>query len=493
MTRRGAVRALGFAAMGSAVVLSSGPPGILLGPHITYAQAQSTDPVLADLGDQVQMLMRNARVPGVAIGLRIDGQNHSSGWGITNLEYPRPVDGGTIFQVGSTTKTFTGTAAAILMERGLLKLGARVRQYLPELVLSDQDAADSIILQNLVTHTSGFFGDILPNNSRNDDGLAHIVRDVAPLPQITPLGRVFSYNNMAVGLEGRVVEVAAGKPYRDFITGLLLQPLGMTRSSFFLQDLVDYPVAAGHLLTSDGVKVERPVGSGIFSAATAPIGGLFSTADDLLRWAAFHLGDGRSADGTQLAAPETLANMQQLHGPGGALGSDDLDGVGINWLLRHVGQARVVEHGGTTNTHRTQFVMVPERDFALVILTNSPGGSLLRKQLAPWALEHFLGLRAPLPATNPAQAVDLGEYTSAYGVRGLGSALQVINAGGVLQLQNFGEDGSLEPTGHAVKFYQRDRVVLSGGDEEGNLVDFLRSDDGRVSWVRHNGRVLERV
>jgi CubicO group peptidase (beta-lactamase class C family) len=440
----------------------------------------------------VQKLMRDSRVPGVAIGLRIDGQNHSAGWGDTNVEYPRPVDGGTIFQVGSTTKTFTGTAAALLIERGQLNLDARVRQYLPELVLSDTDVADGIKLQHLVTHTSGFFGDVLPNNSRNDDGLAHIVQDLSPLPQITPLGRAFSYSNMGVGLEGRLVEAVAGKPYRDFITGLLLQPLGMTRSSFFLEDLVDYPMAAGHLLTPDGVKVERPLGSGIFSPATAPIGGPFSTADDLLRWAAFHLGDGSTADGVRLAALQTLATMQQLHGSGGALGNEDLDGVGINWLLRHIGRTKVVEHGGTTYTHRTQFVIVPERDFAFVLLTNSPGGSVLRKQLTPWVLGYFLGLRTSSPSGN-GESVDLRDYTGTFGVRGLGNTMQFLDKGHGLQLQLFGDDGSLEPTGYDATFYQRDRAVVSGGDEDGNLVDFLRSDDGRVSWVRHNGRVVERV
>jgi CubicO group peptidase (beta-lactamase class C family) len=298
---------------------------------------------------------------------------------------------------------------------------------------------------------------------------------------------------MAVGLEGRVVEAAAGKPYRDFINGLLLQPLGMTRSSFFVDDVVDYPVAAGHFIRPDGIQVERPLASGILSAAAAPIGGLLSTADDLLRWAAFHLGDGRTADGTRLADAETLASMQQPHGPGGALGNEDLDGVGINWLLRHAGTTKIVEHGGTTVTHRTQFVLVPERDFAFVLLTNSPGGSVLRKQLTPWVLDHFLGLRTPSPSATTTDASNLSDYTGVFGVRGLGNSLQITDTGRGLQLQLFGDDDTLEPTGHTVSFYQRDRAVVSGGDEDGGLIDFLRADDGRVSWLHHNGRVIERV
>lgn len=305
---------------------------------------------------------------------------------------------------------------------------------------------------------------------------------------------MFSYNNMAVGLEGRVVEAAAGKPYRDFVTGLLLQPLGLTRTSFFTEDIVDYPVAAGHLPGSDGPHVQRPAGGGIYSAAVAPIGGLFSTVDDLLQWAAFHLADGHSGHGVTVAAPETLRRMQQIIGPGGGLGTDDMDGVGINWLLRSANGLHVIEHGGTAPAQRSQFVMLPERDFAFVLLTNSTGGSLLRKELTPWVLEHYVGIREP---SRPAIAVPpdrFAEYAGDFGVRGLGSAHRILNTPGGLVIQHFGEDSSsLDPNQYHMRFYAPDRVVLEGGAEEGNLLDFLRSDDGPVSWVRANGRVFERV
>src|SRR5207244_3739020 len=131
------------------------------------------------------------------------------------------------------------------------------------LVMADSGVAERITPRNLVTHSSGFFGDIPPNGGRNDDGLARMVPQLVDLPQVSPLGRFFSYNNTAVSLEGRVVEAVGGQPYRDLIQHMLLKPLGLTRSSFFMEDIVNFPVAAGHVPTPAGLQVERPFGSGI--------------------------------------------------------------------------------------------------------------------------------------------------------------------------------------------------------------------------------------
>lgn len=478
--------------MGGALAVSAGLPSVAPTARAQTPEA-GVDPVLAELGDQIQQSMRDYAVPGVAVGVRLDGKNHVAGFGITNIEYPRPVDGGTVFQVGSLTKTVTGTAVVMLAERGLVDLDAPVRRYVPELVLADPEVGERITVRNLVTHSSGFFGGVLPNLSRNDDALAREVPELAGLPQLTPLGREFSYSNLGVCLEGRVVEAVGGKPYRDLIAGLIFQPLGLTRSSFFVQDIVDYPVAAGHVPGPDGMRVERPFGSGIFTPAVAPIGGLFSTVDDLLRWAAFHLGDGRATTGERIVNSETLSTMQQTLGPGGADAWEDLDGVGVNWLLRSLDGVRIVQHNGDTATHHAKLLMVPERDFAFVILTNAAGGSPLRKQLTPWILEHFLGLREPARPAIAVSETRLAEYTGTFGVRGLTQDLRIVRTGDGVAMQLFGSDGTLDPNAYGLRFYAHDRAVISGGNEDANLLDFVRSDDGSVSWVRHNGRIVERV
>jgi CubicO group peptidase (beta-lactamase class C family) len=347
---------LSFAAVGSAIAAPAFSSVTVAGAQtLVQSQMPEIDPLLQELGEQVQQLMRDSAVPGVAVGVRLDGQDHSAGFGVTNLEYPQPVDGGTLFQVGSITKTFTGTAVMMLAERGLVDLDVPVQRYVPGLRLVDPDVAQRIALRHVASHSSGFSDNALPNRIRNEDGLARAVEQLATVQQFAPLGEQFSYSNLGVCLEGRVVEVAGGRPYRDLVTNLILRPLGLTRSSFFLEDIADYPVAAGHVQGPGGFRVERPYGSGIFSPATAPAGGLFSTADELLQWAAFHLGDGRSRSGDRIVERDTLASMQQKSGPGGAMESENLDGIGVNWQLRTLDGVRMLNMAATPRPTTRRF------------------------------------------------------------------------------------------------------------------------------------------
>jgi CubicO group peptidase (beta-lactamase class C family) len=489
----GLLAAAGNAHAATAPSLPAPAPAAPAAPAMPGSGEQDADPALRELGEQVRAMMARSQVPGVAAGLLLDGRTHAAGWGVTNVDYPLLVDAGTIFQIGSTTKPFTGAALMRLADEGRLDLDDPVRRYLPDLVLADPEVAERITVKHLVTHTAGFFGEQVPDGGRNDDALARMVAQLAGLPQVAPLGRFFSYNNAAVALAGRVLEVVSGRPYEDAITQLLLAPLGMGRSAFFAADVVTYSVAAGHTPGPDGPRVARPYDGGFLTRALAPAGGLLSSVDDLLRWARFQLGDGTAPDGTRLLAPETLARTHTPQGPGGALGTIDLDGVGVSWLLRRVGGARTVEHSGTVVAQRSRFVLVPERGFAFVLLTNAPGGSAIGQQLTPWVLEHYLGLREPPLRRVSVPAAQLAEYAGAYGLRASGARLRVDRAADGLTLQRLGDDDAPRGPAAPLAFYAPDRAVETDGPLAGSRSDFLRADNESVRWLRYRGRLQERV
>jgi CubicO group peptidase (beta-lactamase class C family) len=95
------------------------------------ASVPTADPDFRALDEKIQAAMAQYQIPGVALGLYYQGQEHVRGYGVTNVDYPQPVDGDTLFRIGSTTKTFTGTTIMRLVEQGLLDLDAPVRTYLP--------------------------------------------------------------------------------------------------------------------------------------------------------------------------------------------------------------------------------------------------------------------------------------------------------------------------------------------------------------------------
>src|SRR5437868_554687 len=83
-------------------------------------------------------------VPGAAFGIFHDGETYSSGFGVTSVENPLPVDADTLFQIGSVSKTFCGTTAMRLVEMGKLDLDTPIRTYLPDLKLSSEELTAQI-------------------------------------------------------------------------------------------------------------------------------------------------------------------------------------------------------------------------------------------------------------------------------------------------------------------------------------------------------------
>ena len=96
----------------------------------------------------------------------------------------------TVFRVGSTTKTVTGTTVMRLVDLGKLDLDARVRRYLPAFRTADPAVAARVTLRHVLNHSPGWLGDYYQDFGPGDDALARYVEGIVRLPQLTPLGRV---------------------------------------------------------------------------------------------------------------------------------------------------------------------------------------------------------------------------------------------------------------------------------------------------------------
>src|SRR5438270_4545061 len=103
---------------------------------------------------KVTEVAENLQVPGVAVGVLIDGKMEFALHGVTSVENPLPVDEDTLFQYGSTGKTFTATAMLRLVEQGRVDLDAPVRTYIPEFRLKDEDVARTVTVFHLFNHTA---------------------------------------------------------------------------------------------------------------------------------------------------------------------------------------------------------------------------------------------------------------------------------------------------------------------------------------------------
>jgi CubicO group peptidase (beta-lactamase class C family) len=451
------------------------------------------DPALAD---KTQALMAHYGVPGVAVGIWHQGQEQLAGFGVTNVRHPLPVDADTLFQIGSTTKTFTATVAMLLVVQGKLELDRPIRHYLPDFRLQDPAATAGATLRHCFTHTGGWLGDYFSDTGDGDDALARYVAELADQPQQTPLGELWSYNNAGFSLAGRVIEVVAGKPFETVVRELLLEPLGMDRSFFFAKEVMTHRFAVGHTVNPATPDTEPEVAEPwALTRSAHPAGGIISSARDQLRYARFHLGDGRTPDGRQLLPADQLRWMQQPLAPAGSMA----DAVGLSWLLSTVGGEASVAHGGATYSQLSAFRMIPARGFAITVLTNANRGGELHRDLVNWALEHYLALRTPEPQVEQRSAAALAAVAGRYVARL--SQLEVTVDGDALQVQFIPQGGFPDkdsPPGpqmppSRLAFVGDDRLLFVEGPAKGGRVELGRDETGNVTWLRAGGRIHRRV
>jgi CubicO group peptidase (beta-lactamase class C family) len=454
------------------------------------------------LQDKLDQLATELQVPGVSVGILADGQERYAYHGVTSTENPLPVDEETLFQFGSTGKTYTATAMMRLVDQGRVSLDAPVRTYLPEFRLKDPAVAEKVTVLHLFNHTAGWQGDLMTNTGDGDDALERYVALMADLEQVTPLGAVVSYNNASLSVAGLIIAKVCRTTYEQAVRDLLFTPLGMDHSWFFPNEIMTRRFAVGHTLHDEGkVTVNRPWA---LPWGNAPAGGISANSRDLIAWAHFHLGDGTAADGTRLLSKDLLDRMKEptVDMRGSALG----DFVGISWLLRDVDGVRLVGHGGTTNGQYSDFVMAPERGYALTSMANcGPNGAQLNHAISRWALEHYLGVidKDPEPVVlgDDALAPFVGRYETIAAMCEItadaGHLVASIDIKPEMRkiLSEAGEEIPDDQPPFILGLLHADgnEYVISEGPAKGMKGYFVRDGGGSVTGVHLGGRLATRV
>ena len=459
---------------------------------VPAAQAP-VNPRFDALAALVETKMREYRVPGVAIGIFDNGVITTRGLGVTNVNEPLPVTAETVFPIASISKTFAATMMMRLVEQGKVDLKAPVRKYLPDFKVRDADVSRDVTIWNLLTHTAGWEGQV-SGPERGDDTLRNFTATVMPdLMQIAPPAAAWSYNNAGFSVSGRVIEAVTGTSINRAIDDLVFRPLGLKHAGTTAGDFIVHRFAAGHTNRgTDPAGIIRPFSPSVSVTA----GGVGLCISDLLAYAQFHLGDGTSPSGERLLSRASLELMRttQLH----KQGTDD--DIGIAWHLRNVGPLRVAAHGGTLAGHILLLELVPERNFAIGILTNSTNGWRLIQDVEREALKQYHGATFPknyaiahrglvetLPNVEPLAAQpDPAAYVGRY-LRPM-NAVSVRVESGRLVVQELPNQGEARPV-MPIAFFGPDRAVVTEGNDKGQSIEFVRDADGKVKWVRVVGRV----
>ncbi len=458
--------------------------------------ARDASPEFRAVADALVAAMREARIPGAALGILSGNREEHATFGLSSLSSLRPVTPDTLFQIGSLTKTFTATAVWRLVDERKLEIDAPVRRYLRGLRLSDERTAAEVTVGNLLDHTAGWYGDEGFATGEDAFALARYVDTRLPeLPQLFPRGEFFSYNNSAFGLLGRLVELVATTDYNDAMQKLVLGPLGLGNTVLDRGAVLKRPYADGHTAMPINGRASVAVQTPLWVPRSAdPAGGIWSTTRDVLRYARMHIGvepPGRPP----LLRPESRRAMQDpaVRVPGLALS------MGRSWFTQDVEGVRVISHDGDTMGQRTVFVAVPQRRFAFVLLLNGQPGAEVGATALDKALARYPGL-APLsgrvglvrallvPPDAPTVELPSGDQRSYQGRYADPGATETFRpAGSALErtVELTPEPGSWQPAiappppePERVGFLEPDIGVAAG-----MRLPFVRNTSGEVGWV----------
>jgi CubicO group peptidase (beta-lactamase class C family) len=452
--------------------------------------AQPVDARFERVAALVAQKMKELDIPGAALGVLVDGEVRTRGFGVTNVDHPQPVTAETLFQIGSISKTFTGTAIMRLVEQGKLRLDDPVRQFLPQFAVRDSEASRMVTVRDTLTHMSGWEGDFFDDPSSGDDALERIVSKMSTLEQTARVGEMWGYNNSGFYVAGRIVEVVTGKPFERALRELVLDPLGLEQAYYFPAEVMTHRFVVGHESAKGRTSVMTPWP--VPRAANAA-GGITTNVGSMLRYAAFHMGDGTVPGGARVLSSDSLRYMRSPIVP--KAGSDQQ--MGLTWHLSQAGSFTVADHGGGTIGQISVLRLVPERRFAIAVVTNSGRGGTLNTQVARAAFDAYLGVAPPTVTRMTLDANALQEYAGMY--RRQFADVTVAVDGDAVTLQVTpklpGLDGTVQPAAPARRygFWARDRLLQIDGPNAGEPAgEFIRGADGRVRWLR-TSRIHRRV
>jgi uncharacterized protein YbbC (DUF1343 family)/CubicO group peptidase (beta-lactamase class C family) len=353
----------------------------------------------------VEEAIRAGETPGAVVLVGHQGQVVlRQAFGHRGLAPPQPMTPETVFDIASLTKVVATTPAVLqLVEQGRLQLDAPVNRYWPAF---KGHGKDRITVRQLLTHYSGLRPGLLPRPkwSGYDGALKKISADTPPHPPDAQ----FIYSDLNFIILGELVRRAAGKALDEYSRRQVFEPLGM-KDTGFKPPRELHPRLALTMEGSHGVVHDpgtRRMG-GVSGAA-----GLFSTADDLARFAQAILNGGRHA-GARILSPDTVKSMTQANSPAGKLPVK-----GLGWAISSPSgtwsellPAGSFGHKGFTGT---MIWIDPDTQTYLIVLSNRvyPDGEARRETLRDklFALVvQATGRPAPVPSSASFSEVPAGE------------------------------------------------------------------------------------
>jgi CubicO group peptidase (beta-lactamase class C family) len=320
---------------------------------INTANAQSDADKINEL---LTAYARQYKFSGTALVISKGQVVFNKGYGFKNAKDSTYNDVNSVFQIGSVTKQFTATIILQLQEQKKLSVQDKLSKYFPAF-----SWADSITIENLLTHTSGIYnytnnGKFMSTEATKPASQEKIFALFKDKPLDFKPGSNFSYSNSGYMLLGYIIEKVTGQSYEQVVRERIFKPLGMTHSGFDFAHLADPNRATGYNVYTEKIKMPSLI---VDSSASFAAGAIYSTVNDLWEW---HKGLMKN---TVIKA----ATQEKAYTP-------YKNNYGYGWFIDSIFGKRRISHDGGIFGFVSTFVRIPADDACIVLLANMGTGSL---------------------------------------------------------------------------------------------------------------------
>ena len=482
----------------------------------SQAEAQKLD---ARFDAYVQQTMRDWKVPGLALAIvRNDSVILSKGYGTRTMDRNEPVDDRTIFAIGSSSKAFTATLVAMLVDESKMRWNDPATNYLPSLELYDPYVSKELTVRDLLTHRSGLArGDIMwyaTDMSRDE-----ILRRVRFQRPTWSMRSNFGYQNVMYLAAGQAIARVTGRSWDDAVRERIFVPLGMTESNTSTKALAQLDnVATPHQEIDDTLRVIpwHNIDN------IAPAGSINSNVRDMAQWVRFQLNAGKVAvtsasssavSSAPSSAPSSVStsafkslvsagSLAETHTPQMVvpLSADakainpysHLQSYGMGWFIQDYRGRELRHHGGNIDGMSALVAMLPAEKLGIVVLTNangSPVPSIVMRRAfdaLTGAPEHdWNGATKKVADRQRAQARETQQKREAARVSGTKPSLDLAKYAGTYSDSMYG-DVTLSVIPSASEGSASPRLRATYGTMFDGTLEHWHYDTFRATWKARN-------
>ncbi|MBN1523919.1 MAG: beta-lactamase family protein [Spirochaetales bacterium] len=403
-------------------------------------------------------------IPGCSVAVvSRDGILFQKSYGRASTTENIAVANDTFFRAASISKPLVAMGIMKLAEQGKVDIDAPITRYIPEFSMKTRfPDAKKITLRHILSHRSGIQGDYIRGiMGENRFSNRELIQALADEYTCFPPEEVYYYSNTAYSLLETVIVRQSGMPFELFMQKELLDPLGMTGSSFQLPQEMTGTFAAGHMKASLGMLPggqSRVAEVPYMAIRDIAAGGLHSNTDELARLLQYFLADKDTAV-PHIVSEKSFSEMTRIHYPESKKSLLVASDYGLGFMinkLKYTGVHDVFQHTGNVNGFFSFLVFSPSQNIGMILCTNSNDGFFATYSVVSRALKKYFEARIghPVESILPADQdirltkKELLQYEGNYAMIGVTAKVKATDSRLVVSVPGIDQQLELIPKGN---------------------------------------------